>query len=112
EDMATTMTLEQGKPLAESRGEIAYGSAFIEWFAEEGRRVYGDVIPANARDRRIVVLKEPIGVAAAITPWNFPNAMIARKAGAALPARCTMGIKPPPPTPLSSPPPAEPSPPA
>jgi succinate-semialdehyde dehydrogenase / glutarate-semialdehyde dehydrogenase len=102
EDLATIMTLEQGKPLAESRGEIAYGSAFIEWFAEEGRRVYGDVIPANARDRRIVVLKEPIGVAAGITPWNFPNAMIARKAGAALAAGCAMVIKPAPATPFSA----------
>jgi succinate-semialdehyde dehydrogenase / glutarate-semialdehyde dehydrogenase len=102
EDLATIMTLEQGKPLAESRGEIAYGSAFIEWFAEEARRVYGDVIPANARDRRIMVLKEPIGVAAAITPWNFPNAMIARKAGAALAAGCTMVIKPAPATPFSA----------
>ena len=102
EDLATIMTLEQGKPLAESRGEIAYGSAFIEWFAEEGRRVYGDVIPANARDRRIVVLKEPIGVTAAITPWNFPNAMITRKAGAALAAGCTMVIKPAPATPFSA----------
>ncbi len=102
EDLATIMTLEQGKPLAESRGEIAYGSAFIEWFAEEGRRVYGDVIPANARDRRIVVLKEPIGVAAGITPWNFPNALIARKAGAALAAGCAMVIKPAPATPFSA----------
>jgi succinate-semialdehyde dehydrogenase / glutarate-semialdehyde dehydrogenase len=102
EDLATIMTLEQGKPLAESRGEISYGAAFLEWFAEEGRRVYGDVIPANTRDRRIVVLKEPIGVAAAITPWNFPNAMIARKAGAALAAGCTMVIKPAPATPFSA----------
>jgi len=102
EDLATIMTLEQGKPLAESRGEIAYGSSFIEWFAEEGRRVYGDVIPANSRDRRIVVLKQPIGVAAAITPWNFPNAMITRKAGAALAAGCTIVIKPAPATPFSA----------
>jgi len=102
EDLATIMTLEQGKPLAESRGEIGYGSSFIEWFAEEGRRIYGDVIPANTRDRRLVVLKEPIGVAAAITPWNFPNAMVTRKAGAALAAGCTMVIKPAPATPFSA----------
>jgi len=102
DDLATIMTMEQGKPLAESRGEIAYGSSFIEWFAEEGRRVYGDVIPANSRDRRIVVLKQPIGVAAAITPWNFPNAMITRKAGAALAAGCTIVIKPAPATPFSA----------
>ena len=101
-DLAAIMTLEQGKPLAESRGEIAYGSAFIEWFAEEARRVYGDVIPGHTRDRRIVVLKEPIGVAAAITPWNFPNAMITRKAGAALAAGCTIVIKPAPATPFSA----------
>ncbi|HTR62036.1 MAG TPA: NAD-dependent succinate-semialdehyde dehydrogenase [Candidatus Binataceae bacterium] len=102
DDLATIMTMEQGKPLAESRGEIAYGSSFIEWFAEEGRRIYGDVIPANSRDRRIVVLKQPIGVAAAITPWNFPNAMITRKTGAALAAGCTMVIKPAPATPFSA----------
>ncbi len=102
EDLATIMTLEQGKPLAESRGEVAYGAAFIEWFAEEARRVYGDVIPAPTRDRRIVVLKEPIGVAAAITPWNFPIAMITRKAGAALAAGCTIVIKPAPATPFSA----------
>ncbi|MDS4040166.1 MAG: aldehyde dehydrogenase family protein, partial [Candidatus Competibacter sp.] len=90
EDLATLMTLEQGKPLAEARGEIAYAASFIEWFAEEGKRVYGDVIPAHQPDKRILVLKEPVGVCAAITPWNFPAAMIARKAGAALAAGCAM----------------------
>ena len=93
EDLATIMTTEQGKPLAESRGEIAFGAPFIEWFAEEGKRLYGDTIPATMSDRRIVVLKEPIGVCAAITPWNFPHAMIARKA-AALAAGCPIVIKP------------------
>jgi succinate-semialdehyde dehydrogenase/glutarate-semialdehyde dehydrogenase len=102
EDLATLMTLEQGKPLAESRGEVAYGAAFIEWFAEEARRMYGDVIPPHTRDRRIVVLKQPIGVAAAITPWNFPNAMITRKAAAALAAGCAMVVKPAPATPYSA----------
>ncbi|HLH75806.1 MAG TPA: NADP-dependent succinate-semialdehyde dehydrogenase [Candidatus Binataceae bacterium] len=102
DDLALLLTLEQGKPLAEARGEIAYGSAFIEWFGEEAKRAYGDVIPAHTRDRRIVVLKEPIGVAAAITPWNFPNAMITRKAGAALAAGCTVVIKPAPATPFSA----------
>jgi succinate-semialdehyde dehydrogenase/glutarate-semialdehyde dehydrogenase len=87
------MTAEQGKPLAESRGEIAYGASFIEWFAEEAKRVYGDTIPQHARPR-IIVLKEPIGVFAAITPWNFPNAMITRKAGPALAAGCTGVIRP------------------
>jgi len=94
EDLAVLMTVEQGKPLTESRGEIAYGASFIEWFAEEGKRVYGDTIPAQANDRRIVVLKQPVGVCAAVTPWNFPNAMITRKAGPALAAGCTMVIKP------------------
>jgi succinate-semialdehyde dehydrogenase/glutarate-semialdehyde dehydrogenase len=94
EDLAVLMTAEQGKPLAESRGEIAYGAAFIEWFAEEGKRIYGDTIPANQGDRRIVVIKQPIGVCAAVTPWNFPNAMITRKAGPALAAGCTMILKP------------------
>lgn len=94
EDLALLMTLEQGKPLAESRGEIAYAASFIEWFAEEGKRAYGDVIPAHGRDKRIVVLKQPIGVTCAITPWNFPAAMITRKAGPALAAGCTMVIKP------------------
>jgi delta 1-pyrroline-5-carboxylate dehydrogenase len=94
EDLAVLMTIEQGKPLFESRGEIAYSAAFIEWFGEEGKRAYGDVIPAHGRDKRIVVLKQPIGVTAAITPWNFPAAMIARKVGPALAAGCTMVIKP------------------
>jgi succinate-semialdehyde dehydrogenase/glutarate-semialdehyde dehydrogenase len=84
EDLATLMTLEQGKPLAEARGEIGYAASFLEWFAEEGKRVYGDTIPAHQADKRILVLKEPVGVCAAITPWNFPAAMITRKAGAAL----------------------------
>jgi len=94
EDLAMLMTLEQGKPLAESRGEIAYAASFIEWFAEEGKRVYGDTIPQHQSDKRIVVLKEPIGVVAAITPWNFPSAMITRKAGPALAAGCTVVLKP------------------
>ena len=102
EDLATILTLEQGKALAEARGEIAYGSAFIEWFAEEARRVYGDVIPANSGDRRIVVLKQPVGVVATITPWNFPNAMITRKVGAALAAGCTVVAKPATDTPYSA----------
>jgi len=94
EDLAVLMTAEQGKPLAESRGEIAYAASFIEWFAEEGKRVYGDTIPAPIPDRRIVVLRQPIGVCGAITPWNFPAAMITRKAGPALAAGCTMVLKP------------------
>jgi succinate-semialdehyde dehydrogenase/glutarate-semialdehyde dehydrogenase len=102
EDLAILMTTEQGKPLAESRGEIAYGAAFIEWFAEEAKRVYGDTIPAQFTDRRIVVIKQPIGVCAAVTPWNFPNAMITRKAGPALAAGCTMVIKPASQTPFSA----------
>src|SRR5215211_2488837 len=102
EDLAVLMTVEQGKPLAESRGEIAYGASFIEWFAEEAKRVYGDTIPAQSPDRRIVVIKQPIGVCAAVTPWNFPNAMITRKAGPALVAGCTMVIKPASMTPYSA----------
>ncbi|MDW7556522.1 MULTISPECIES: NADP-dependent succinate-semialdehyde dehydrogenase [Azospirillum] len=102
EDLAVLMTLEQGKPLAEARGEVAYGASFIEWFAEEGKRVYGDVIPSFAGNKRIVVLKEPIGVVAAITPWNFPNAMITRKVGPALAAGCTIVVKPAEDTPLSA----------
>jgi succinate-semialdehyde dehydrogenase/glutarate-semialdehyde dehydrogenase len=102
EDLATLMTLEQGKPLAEARGEIAYAASFLEWFAEEGRRVYGEVIPPHQADKRVLVLKEPVGVCAAITPWNFPAAMIARKAGAALAAGCTMVVKPAPQTPFSA----------
>ena len=100
DDLAVLMTSEQGKPLAEARGEVAYGASFIEWFAEEGKRVYGDVIPAHGSDKRIIVLKEPIGVVAAITPWNFPIAMITRKAGPALAAGCTLVIKPAEDTPL------------
>lgn len=96
------LTLEQGKPLAEARGEISYAASFIEWFAEEGKRVYGDTIPAHQPDKRILVLKEPVGVCAAITPWNFPTAMIARKAGAALAAGCPMVVKPAPQTPFSA----------
>lgn len=102
EDLARIMTAEQGKPLAESRGEIAYAASFIEWFAEEGKRVYGDVIPSHQAATRIVVLKEPVGVCAAITPWNFPSAMITRKAGPALAAGCTMIVKPASQTPLSA----------
>ena len=102
DDLAAILTLEQGKPLAEARGEVAYGSAFIEWFAEEAKRVYGDVIPAQSADRRIVVVKQPVGVVAAITPWNFPNAMITRKAAAALASGCTVVIKPAESTPYSA----------
>jgi len=102
EDLAALMTAEQGKPLAESRGEIAYAASFVEWFAEEGKRVYGDTIPAHERGTRILVLKEPIGVCAAITPWNFPAAMITRKAAPALAAGCVMLVKPAGQTPLSA----------
>ena len=94
EDLATIMTLEQGKPLAEARGEIVYAASFIEWFAEEGKRVYGDVIPATQGDKRIMVLKQAVGVVASITPWNFPAAMITRKAAPALAAGCTFVAKP------------------
>lgn len=102
EDLARLLTLEQGKPLTEAKGEIAYGSSFIEWFAEEAKRVYGDVIPAHVTDRRILVTKEPVGVVAAITPWNFPNAMITRKAAAAMAAGCTVVVKPASSTPYSA----------
>jgi succinate-semialdehyde dehydrogenase / glutarate-semialdehyde dehydrogenase len=102
EDLATIMTAEQGKPLAEAKGEISYGAAFIEWFAEEGKRLYGDVIPAHQADRRLVVLRQPVGVVAAITPWNFPLAMITRKAGPALAAGCTLVCKPAGQTPFSA----------
>ncbi|MBB4632795.1 NAD-dependent succinate-semialdehyde dehydrogenase [Sphingosinicella soli] len=102
EELARLLTLEQGKSLAEARGEIAYGASFIEWFAEEGKRLYGDVIPGHMADKRIVVLKQPIGVAAAITPWNFPNAMITRKAGPALAAGCPIVLKPAAETPFSA----------
>ncbi len=102
EDLARILTAEQGKPLAEARGEIAYGASYIEWFAEEAKRVYGDVIPPPAGDRRIIVIKQPVGVVACITPWNFPNAMLARKVAAALAAGCTTVCKPASSTPLSA----------
>ncbi|PTY02965.1 succinate-semialdehyde dehydrogenase (NADP(+)) [Verrucomicrobia bacterium LW23] len=102
DDLAALMTAEQGKPLAEARGEITYAASFIEWFTEEGKRVYGEVIPAPQSDRRIVVLKQPVGVCAAITPWNFPAAMITRKAAPALAAGCTMIVKPAEQTPLTA----------
>ncbi|WP_296062908.1 NAD-dependent succinate-semialdehyde dehydrogenase [uncultured Amphritea sp.] len=102
EDLAVIMTAEQGKTLAESRGELAYGASFIKWFAEEGKRVYGDIIPTPQTDRRGVVVKQPIGVVAAITPWNFPNAMITRKAGPALAVGCAVVLKPAAETPLSA----------
>ncbi|NRA69584.1 MAG: NAD-dependent succinate-semialdehyde dehydrogenase [Gammaproteobacteria bacterium] len=102
DDLARILTLEQGKPLAEAKGEIAYGAAFIDWFAEEGKRVYGDVIPSGSGDKRIIVIKQPVGVVASITPWNFPNAMIARKAAAALAAGCTFVVRPATQTPLSA----------
>ncbi|MBB5553626.1 NAD-dependent succinate-semialdehyde dehydrogenase [Rhizobium lentis] len=102
DDLAAIMTAEQGKPLPEARGEIAYAASYIEWFGEEAKRVYGDTIPAPMSDKRIVVIKQPIGVCAAITPWNFPAAMIARKVGPALAAGCTMIIKPASQTPLSA----------
>ena len=102
EDLAILMTMEQGKPLTESRGEIAYGASFVEWFAEEAKRIYGDVIPGHQPDKRIVVLKQPVGVVAAITPWNFPNAMITRKAAPALAAGCPIVLKPASQTPFSA----------
>jgi succinate-semialdehyde dehydrogenase/glutarate-semialdehyde dehydrogenase len=102
EDLAIILTAEQGKPLAEAKGEVNYGASFIEWFAEEAKRVYGETIPSPANDRRLLVIKQPIGVTAAITPWNFPIAMITRKAGPALAAGCSMIIKPAEQTPLSA----------
>jgi succinate-semialdehyde dehydrogenase/glutarate-semialdehyde dehydrogenase len=102
EDLALLMTTEQGKPLGEARGEVVYGASFLEWFAEEGKRAYGDVIPTVASDRRLLVIKQPIGVCAAITPWNFPIAMITRKVGPALAAGCTIVAKPAEATPLSA----------
>src|SRR5580658_6876098 len=102
DDLATLMTAEQGKPLAESKGEIVYAASFLEWFAEEGKRLYGDVIPGHQADKRILVLRQPVGVVAAITPWNFPAAMITRKAGPALAAGCTMVCKPATQTPYSA----------
>ena len=102
DDLALILTTEQGKPLAEAKGEIIYGASFIEWFAEEGKRIYGDVIPPHMADKRLIVIKQPIGVTAAITPWNFPNAMITRKAAPALAAGCTMVLKPAEQTPFSA----------
>jgi succinate-semialdehyde dehydrogenase/glutarate-semialdehyde dehydrogenase len=102
DDLAAIMTAEQGKPLAEARGEVGYGAGFVEWFAEEARRIYGDVVPAPAADRRVVVIKQPVGVVAAITPWNFPNAMITRKVAPALAAGCPIIIKPASETPFSA----------
>jgi len=101
-DLARLMTAEQGKPLAESKGEIAYAAAFVEWYAEEAKRVYGDVIPGHAADKRILVLRQPVGVVAAITPWNFPAAMITRKVAPALAAGCTVVVKPATQTPYSA----------
>src|SRR6201993_4511105 len=102
EDLGKLMTAEQGKPLAEAKGEVAYAAGFIEWFAEEGKRIYGDTIPSPWTDRRVVVIKEPIGICAAVTPWNFPAAMITRKAGPALAAGCPMIVKPAMATPFSA----------
>lgn len=102
EDLAIILTTEQGKPLAEARGEIAYGASYIEWFAEESKRIYGDTIPSTGMDKRIIINKEPIGVCAAITPWNFPNAMITRKAAPALAAGCSIIVRPASQTPLSA----------
>ncbi|MEP5004636.1 MAG: aldehyde dehydrogenase family protein, partial [Paracoccaceae bacterium] len=102
DDLAIILTAEQGKPLAEAKGEIAYGASFIEFFAEEAKRIYGETIPGHQPDKRIMVLKQPIGVAASITPWNFPNAMITRKAGPALAAGCAFIARPSEETPLSA----------
>ena len=102
EELAYILTLEQGKPINESRGEIKYGASFIEWFAEEARRAYGDTIPSHGEDKRIITIKQPVGVVAAITPWNFPNAMITRKIAPALAAGCTVIVKPAESTPLSA----------
>ena len=102
DDLGAILTAEMGKPLAEAKGEILYGASFIEWFGEEAKRVYGDVIPGHQRDKRIVVLKQPVGVVAAITPWNFPNAMIARKVAPALAVGCAFIVKPAKQTPLSA----------
>ncbi len=102
DDLAVILTMEMGKPLAEAKGEILYGASYVEWFAEEAKRVYGDTIPGHQQDKRIIVLKQPVGVVAAITPWNFPNAMLARKLAPALAAGCTMVSKPASETPLSA----------
>ncbi len=102
DDLALILTSEQGKPLAEAKGEIVANAAYLEWFAEEAKRIYGDIVPSARGDQRIMVLKQPVGVCAAITPWNFPNGMITRKAGPALAAGCTMVLKPATQTPLSA----------
>src|SRR3546814_109118 len=102
EDLAKLMTLEQGKPLAEARGEIGYGGSFVEWFAEQAKRVSGDIMASPSKANRMLVMREPIGVCAAITPWNFPNAMITRKVAPALAAGCTVVLKPAEQTPLSA----------
>ena len=102
DDLAVIMTAEQGKPLAEAKGEVAYGAGFIEWFGEEAKRLYGETIPGHQPDKRITVIRQPIGVAAGITPWNFPNAMIARKVAPALAAGCSFVIRPASLTPLSA----------
>ena len=102
EDLAQIMTMEQGKPITESRGEITYGASFVEWFAEEAKRVYGDIIPDRLTDRRIVVIKQPVGVVCAITPWNFPSSMITRKCAPALAVGCPVVIKPASQTPYSA----------
>jgi len=102
DDLATILTAEMGKPLAEAKGEILYGASFVEWFGEEAKRIYGETIPGHLRDKRITVLKQPIGVAASITPWNFPNAMIARKVAPALAAGCGFVGRPAAETPLSA----------
>ena len=102
EDLAQILTAEQGKPLAEARGEVAYGASYIEWFAEEAKRIYGDTMPAPSEDKRVVVIKQPVGVVACITPWNFPNAMLTRKIAPALAAGCTVVCKPANATPLSA----------
>ncbi|UFX01764.1 NADP-dependent succinate-semialdehyde dehydrogenase [Sinorhizobium medicae WSM1115] len=102
DDLGRILTSEQGKPLAEATGEIVYGASFIEWFAEEARRIYGDLVPGHQKDKRILVMKQPVGVVAAITPWNFPNAMITRKAGPAFAAGCAMVLKPAAQTPFSA----------
>src|SRR5437879_11771030 len=102
DDLARLMTIEQGKPLSESKGEVAYAAAFLEWFGEEAKRVYGDTIPQHQPDKRIIVIKQPIGVVACITPWSFPLAMITRKAGPAIAAGCTVVLKPAPQAPFSA----------
>ena len=102
DDLAAIMTAEQGKPLAEAKGEIAYGASYVEWFGEEAKRVYGDVIPGHQEDKRIIVIKQPVGVVATITPWNFPNAMLARKMAPALAVGCAVVSKPAAETPLSA----------